>query len=443
MKNELLPLSIGQKCIALARQLFPETPVNNIGGLILLEDNLDFDLLAKAIEICVQRNDAMRLRMYQKRSSLFKYEILINDIMQQYVSEEKKVEVGFHDFSSCTVQEMEDTILKWNSIPIDIFNSPLYEFKMIKTPDGRTGIFSKLDHLITDAWSSTLVCREIIEIYYALLRSEELPKPLYSFLDYLKSEWSYLGSTQYKADKDFWMKIYDTRPAYTRLREKIRQSKTGNSLRFNVKLDLDKSKTINNFCIQNRISPVTLFTFLSCMCISYFTGNKETNISSPIMTRSTIKEKKICGPIVNFQLARFFFDDNKTFINSCRELDHQRLAAMRHLRFPFLHLYSALFKKYFVGYFFDTMLAFPTARIETKEKIKFESKWLPSGVFANPFNLYILDIDNTGEYNLQYEYHTDTFNLDFVNEVHRNLMTFLDYGINKPSAQMKDMFQVP
>lgn len=443
MKNELLPLSIGQKGVAYLRQQFPETPVNNIGGLILFEDNLDFDLLARALEICVQRNDALRLRMYRKKKPIMDIDVLLKDIIMQYVTDEPKVEIGFHDFSCCTTQEMEDTISRWNSIPINIFESPLYEFKMIKTPDGRSGIFAKLDHIITDAWNSALLCKEIIEVYYALLKSEELPEPLYPFLSYLKSEESYVGSPQYKADRDFWMNIYDTKPASTCFRQKGKPSSTGNSLRYNAKIDFEETKAINDFCYQNKITPVSFFTFLTCMCLSHFTANQEANICSPVMFRSTLKEKRTCGPLVNLQLIRFFFDNSKTFINSCREMDYQRLISMRHIRFPYLHLLTEIFKKYFVSDFKDTMLSFPTARIETKENIKFETRWLHSGVFANPFSLYVSDIDNTGEYNLQYEYHTDTYSPEFVKEIHRNLKAFLDYGIENPSAAMKDMFQVP
>lgn len=441
MKNELFPLSIGQRLVAYAGQKYPGSPVNNIGGLILFEDSLDCDLLTKAIEICVQRNDALHLRMQQKRKLFLNAEILMNDIIQQYVSEIEKVEVGFHDFSGCTTQEMEDTILRWNRIPIDIFDFPLYEFKIIKAPDGRTGVFSKVHHIITDAWNNTLITKEIIEIYNALLRSDELPKPLNSFLSYLKSEEAYLKSPQYEVDRDFWMNIYDTKPAATVLGGKGKKSKTGATMRFNTMIGLERSKAINDFCIQNKISPVSLFTLLVSMCISHYTGSQETNIACPVMFRSTLKEKTTCGPMVNFQLVRFFFDSNKTFIDSCREMDHQRLVSMRHTRYPNLHLLKSIFKKYHISELTGAFVSMVPAKIETKDNMKFEARWLHSGYFASRFCLYIMDIEGTGKYNLQYEYQTDIHSTEFVKELHEKLMAFLYYGIENPSLAMKDVFQ--
>ncbi len=443
MKKKLFHLSIGQKLVAYAGRKYPGAPVNNIGGLLLFEDSLDKDLLAKAIEICIRRNDAMRLHMYQSRSIYLKMEILLNNIIQQYVDDIQRVEVGYHDFSGCTNQEMEDAILNWNSKPIDIFDFPLHEFKIIRTPDGRTGVFSKIHHIITDAWNNALLSGEIIGIYYSLLRSEELPKPLNSFLPYLESERDYLKSLQYKADREYWMNMYSTKPACTLFGERDKKSMTGATLRFNNSINTVTTKAINDFCVQNKISSVSLFTLLISMCLSFHTGIKETNIANPIMFRSTLKEKRTCGPMMNFQMIRFLFEDSRTFIDSCIEMDNQRLKSMRHLRYPNLHLLKAVYKKYFISQFMDAFISMIPAKIEVKEEVKFQSIWLHSGSFASPLSLYIFDIDNTGKYNLQYEYQRDIHQTEFIKGIHKNLMSFLEYGIKNPSAPMKDVFQAP
>ena len=46
MKPELVPLSIGQKAVAYTSERWPGIPFNNIGGLMLLEDQLDYNLMA-------------------------------------------------------------------------------------------------------------------------------------------------------------------------------------------------------------------------------------------------------------------------------------------------------------------------------------------------------------------------------------------------------------
>ena len=105
--------------------------------------------------------------------------------------------------------------MKRMAIPINIYKGPLFEFRMVKAPDGRYGVFSKIDHLVTDEWSCILLCKEVLEVYYALLHKKELPPPLNSFMDYLPVERAYLKSPQYKADKEFWMSKYKRKPKYT------------------------------------------------------------------------------------------------------------------------------------------------------------------------------------------------------------------------------------
>lgn len=63
MIKRFYPLTMGQKLTAHATQLYPDVPLNNIGGLLLIDDKLDYDLMKKTLRLVVARNDALRLRM--------------------------------------------------------------------------------------------------------------------------------------------------------------------------------------------------------------------------------------------------------------------------------------------------------------------------------------------------------------------------------------------
>lgn len=177
MDKILYPLTNAQRLIGFAGQRIPGTAVNNIGGTLLIEDELDFDLLKAALHKCIERNESLRIRIVNtdEDANAIEQYFLLNTV-RQYVHDGVDGEFELVDFTGKTMEEMEQRILEWNRVPIFRYNSQLYEFKMIKAPDGRCGIFSKLDHMITDAWTSALLCKDIIEVYYALKRGEELPR---------------------------------------------------------------------------------------------------------------------------------------------------------------------------------------------------------------------------------------------------------------------------
>lgn len=435
MKTELLPLSIGQMGIAWLREQYPDSAVNNIGGLMLLEDQLDFDLMAKTIKLCVQRNDALRLRLQHKKK-LFPYFSILKENISQYITDDEDIQVDFRDFTEKTTQQMNDEISAMNSELMPVYNAPLYRFTMVKAPDGRDGVFVKLDHHITDAWNSALLCREVIEIYYALLHGSELPKEHRPFKEYLDRESAYVHSAQYKIDKAFWMSRYQTAPGVTCFRKTKSKSRSADSKRLNVSLGQETTQSIEQFCRKYNVTAVSLFTMLISLCLAKYNHNPEAIISTPVMLRSTVAEKNTCGALVNLLQVRTFFDEHKSFVGTLRDMDDERLASMRHLRYPYLHLMTDIYRKYRRADFKDTMLSFPTAKITTKENVSFETRWVPSTAYANPMSLYVMDIDNTGEYSLQYEYHTDTYEFGLVSAIHTDLIACLERGLAEPEAEL-------
>jgi len=463
MKKRLYPLTMGQKEIAHAAQLYPNSAVNNIGGLVLIEDELDFNLMEKVIKTVVSRNDGLRLRLvkYQQWRRILletlynlnckakhleinpavKKFLFVESLRQKFV-DNPSVKVGFVDFTGKTAQEMDDTIAQWNAQPIDVFNSPMYEFTMIKSWDGRCGVFSKIDHLATDAWMSTLLCREIVEVYYAMLRGEELPPAPITYLTVLEAEEAYLKSPQYQADHDYWMSLYPTKPHATYIsgHETYPYSPTGKSTRKEVVLDPEMTSRIHEFAQKNQISPVALFYLTYCLYISHYGGNPDVTFLSPVMLRSTLKEKRTSGPLINSLLIHMVVDEKKTFLEACKEMTAYQTGAMRHIRYPLFNLMSEIYQKYSMNGLFDCSLSYQAARIQTKEKVRIEVKWYSSGTFSSPFFMSVTDLNDTNTYNIYYEYQTDIFTRERVDSIHESLMYIIQNGITDPDLRIEDLF---
>jgi hypothetical protein len=318
-----------------------------------------------------------------------------------------------------------------------VYEAPLYQFTMLRAPDGRDGVFVKLDHHITDAWNSALLSREVIEVYYALRNSLELPKPLYPFREYLNREAAYIRSPQYQSDRAFWMSRNQTAPDITCFRETKHKSKSALSQRLNMPLGLEKTRQVEQYCRKYGVTSISLFTMLISLCLSRHNHGSEAIIMTPVMLRSTVTEKNTCGALVNIVQIRTVFDEKSTFLETLRHMDEERLATMRHLRYPYLHLMKDIYLKYHKADFKDTMLSYPTAKIQTRENVRFETKWVPSTMYGNPLSLYVMDIDNTGEYSLQYEYHVDSYQPELIAGIHRDIMSCLEKGIAEPEAAIE------
>lgn len=440
MNEQTYPLTMGQKVIGFAGRLFPQSAVNNIGGLLLLEDELDFELLEKTLHLCIQRNDALRLRMLRtdETLSLIEEYFLLNTI-RQYVCEETPAPIKFVDFSGKTEAEMDAELLEWNSRPIDIYRQPLYEFTMIKSWDGRCGVFSKIDHLATDAWMSILLCTEMIEIYYALKRGEALPLPAYSYIDYIAAEEAYMASKKFEADESYWMSVYGTKPPLTYIYEnrKYPFSPDGHTNRKTVQLDSDVSAAIRDFCTRFSVSPSTLFTTVFGIYLYKFNGSPDVAFCSPTLLRSTLKEKRTCGALVNNLNVRLLFDESLPFHEICLHAGSDLLNMMRHMQYPQLYLMMQVYTKYEIESMWDAGIAYHASRVQIHENVKFQTKWYSSGSFSLPLYMNVTDFDDTGRYLLYYEYQVAAFSNARVDEIHRSVMAIIERGISKPDTILK------
>ena len=73
MDKNLYDLTNSQKSIWLTEQFFQNTNINNICGTAIINQEIDFDLLAKSINILVEKNESFRLKFIKENQNLKQY----------------------------------------------------------------------------------------------------------------------------------------------------------------------------------------------------------------------------------------------------------------------------------------------------------------------------------------------------------------------------------
>ena len=81
--RELLQLTEQQKSIWNTELFYSGTSINNIGGYIYIEEQVDFDILTKTANLYVKHNDNSRIHFISKENEVY-----------QYVSDYKKFDVA-------------------------------------------------------------------------------------------------------------------------------------------------------------------------------------------------------------------------------------------------------------------------------------------------------------------------------------------------------------
>ena len=133
MERKLFDLTSSQNSIWLTEEYMSNTNINNVGGYLYINDIVDFDALNKALNLYVEKNDALQLRFCLKDGSPKQY-------LEDYSF------INFNIISVNSLEEMKNYTKEMVNKPFNIINSRLFDFNMFKFPDGHGGFNANFHH---------------------------------------------------------------------------------------------------------------------------------------------------------------------------------------------------------------------------------------------------------------------------------------------------------
>jgi len=186
------PLSHAQRRIFYTEKILGQTPCHTIVFCARFAGKLDKEILQQAIDLAVQKNDALRLRIVEFASQAGP---------GQFISAFRPITLPVIDLP----ESPDDWLYRYAGQPLPLVNAGLYDFAYLRFNERETGFCIRLHHVVADGWSAVSLVREITETFRALMRGEipdHTPNP--SYLEYLRQEQAYLRSGQAVSDREFW-----------------------------------------------------------------------------------------------------------------------------------------------------------------------------------------------------------------------------------------------
>ena len=275
MSRIFYDLSNPQKTIWLTEEFYKGTPIENITGTVMIFDKIDFKKFTKAINFFIKKNDAFRLKF-----------VIENGQTKQFV--EDFDEFSFENISVLNDRDVKKIEEELSKTPFCVLNSFLFKFKLFNFPDGHGGFVVNMHHLISDAWTSGLVASEVVSIYDALLKNEDIPaENSPSYIDYIKSEQEYLSSNKFEKDKSFWNELYETVPEVATIPSLANSSSNVSTVakRKQFVIPSETIVAINTFCKKYKISIYNFFMGVLSLYLSRVSSLDEFVIGTPVLNR--------------------------------------------------------------------------------------------------------------------------------------------------------------
>ena len=429
LKKDVYKFTNSQKNILDTELFFDKTTINNIGGYVFFEEQLDFSYLEQAVNIFVQKNDALRLKVKSENGEL-----------SQYLDDYKYFKIDIAQLNS------EDEVEQFNkdclAKPFTLIDSNLFYFTFFKLPNGFGGFNITSHHLISDAWSMSLLVSEILDLYSKLINKIPIDDSNYpSYIDYIKTNEDYMNSPRFIKDASFWNSLFDKEPEITPISTRNKNNLSTTSNRLSFKLSGDLLSKISSFCKNKNCSIYTFFMAIYSIYLAKINNTQCSIIGTPVLNRSGFKEKNTSGMFISTVPFKVSVDRDLSFGDFLNNVLSTQMSIFKHQKYPYSDILNTLKNKFnFTENLFDLALSYQNAK-ESKEHedIKHCINWVQNGHSLQSLEVHFFDMNDTGNFDIYYDYQINKFSEDEVEALHYRILDIANEVIENPDIIVRDI----
>lgn len=418
----------------------------------IIKAELDFEVLQKALNIVIERNDCLRLAFTKKGGKL-----------KQYFCKPYTYEVPVKYFRSKDQQTEfcnEDA-----KKPVKFEKGENFRIYFFKIADDYCGIYSNFTHMVIDAMGIAFFYKEMFTVYAALKQNAELPAPADSYEEYIKTELNNLLDDEKMAKHEAFYKEYflkNGEPFYAAVhgmdflnayRKKKKNPEIRVPLAYNplyskcdfvsAHIPKEKASKIFAYCREHRIAPESIFQMgLHTHCSAVNERIGDVSMMSVCSKRATLNEKNMCGCLAQPLQLRAVLKEETTFEKAVKELVSIRRSLYRHAAYPYSK--SRTMSLDLFGY----------APIQGPNSFMFS--WIPlpiNGEFGMEFEfetynltryftpLYVITMPDPkdGGFNVCYMYRTKLSTKEQIEKLHENMVDTIIAGVDNPEITVGEL----
>jgi len=420
------PLSLPQREIWFDQMLHPSVPLYNIGGYIQVDGAVDPKLFEQAINLLVQRHDALRTVLVPGTS----------DLPMQTFLEVLKITVPIHDFSG--ENNPRKSALAWMEQqfvqPFDWYEKPLFHFALLKIDDNCFLGFGKYHHLFVDGWSFSLITQSLAKIYTQLIRGQKIERVAPSYLAFVKNDRAYIESERYEVHRQYWIKKYQTLPEPLFAPRYLSQ--------FVDQIPPSERRVLwlprpfyNRLQALAKNTQSTLFHVVLGALYVYFTRTtqrEELAIGLPVLNRSNATFKETVGLFIGVSAAWFQFGTQLSFRQLLKAIFKALKSDYRHQRLPISELNRAVgIQKMGRRQLFDIQLNYAKHDHDTEfGMFKAKTIALTNNNEQTPLSISVWEFHENENVQVDFVYNLAYFNSAEIERIQSRFMLILEYVLN-------------
>ncbi|CUS36977.1 putative Multi-domain non-ribosomal peptide synthetase [Candidatus Nitrospira nitrosa] len=434
-----VPLSFSQQRLWVLTQLEPDGASYNLPIALRLSGTLDVKALEWSVNELVRRHEVLRTTVALSDGQPIQIVAPATALPLPVVTLDHHVDKS----------EREAAVLRLATAeaqrPFELAYGPMLRVTLLRLDVEEHVLLLTMHHIVSDAWSSHILVREMTELYVAQVQSRPaaLPELPVQYADFAIWQRQWLSGTRLDRQLDYWKKrLADALEPLNLLMDHPRppvQTSHGASLTVSLSPELSSAMTE-----LSRREGVTLFMTLLAgfyALLFKYTGRPDLVVGSPIANRTRSEIEGLIGFFVNTLALRADLSGSQTIRELLALVRQVCLGAYTHQDVPFEKLVEVLQPVRDVSYspIFQVMfelqnaptseLAVPGLQIATVDVEPLTAK----------FDLTLSLCENEAGLTASMEYNSDLFSADSVMRMLRHYELILQGMAVQPDTTIEDL----
>ncbi|HEX7313097.1 MAG TPA: condensation domain-containing protein, partial [Pyrinomonadaceae bacterium] len=430
------PLSFAQQRLWLLHQLQLDDAAYNVPMAVRLTGQLDVAAFERTLAEVVRRHEVLRTTFAEADGQPV-----------QIINPAAGVALPVTDLSHMGAVERETRVGRLITDeagqPFDLAEGPLLRARLLRLSGREHVALVTMHHIVIDAWSLSLLIREVAALYAAYARGEAstLPELEVQYADYSVWQQQWLQGETLAIQLDYWKKQLAGAPAALDLpTDRPRPAvQTQRGAREPFQLSAVLTRALNEL---SRREGVTLFmTLLAAwqVLLSRYTNQKDILVGSDVANRNHSETEDLVGFFSNMLVLRTDVSGNPSFVNLLRRVRETCLNAYAHQNAPFERLVEALQPKRDLSRspVFQVMFILQNAPTSALELSGVKLSLLDVDNKTAKFDLGLLmREDAEGRLSGVLEYNTDLFDASTVARIAGHLSVLLGAVVGSPARRI-------
>ncbi|MBD0258333.1 MAG: AMP-binding protein, partial [Cytophagales bacterium] len=331
-KREYYDLSHAQKRLWLLSQLQEVSTAFNIVSGYTITGDLRVDAFKKAFDGLVRRHESLRTTFVSVEGEPKQRVAPADEVDFQLAYTDARADrAGEEKVKAAAERELQT--------PMDLENGPLLRAKLVRLADDKHFFLFTMHHIVSDAWSTEVIIREVYDAYRAITRGETgLPAELpVQYKDFVYWQKNLLDGEAIQRQRHFWLKeLAGKLPVLDLSSEPYRpKTKTYKGGTLTAALDPALTQRIKAF---SRSHDATLFVTLlaSVKTLLYkYTGQRDLIVGTTVAGRDHQDLEDQVGFYVNVLALRSSLAGDQSFGSLVGMVKEKVVACLNNQAYPF------------------------------------------------------------------------------------------------------------